>query len=263
MCMLVVNRAVRAVCLAVCVASVKGASPDLLDMACADGTDSECFDVLSALQFNSSTRSQAQASAQVEGNICSEGFVGKARVVAPTCIDACPQACEPFSLAIIAYLTKGGPAAKKVMCQYEGVFECNVGPKNIDKCLPLIAAVQGSGFRFPESAEELHSICQAPELAQVEGNACSDGLVGKARAFAPTCIDACPQSCEPLNVALNAYLTKGGQPAAKKVICQYESAFECPVAPENIGKCLPLIAKVKSYGFRYPESVEELRSTCQ
>jgi len=66
-----------------------------------------------------------------------------------------------------------------------------------------------------------------------------------------------------LELALKAYLTKGGQPAAKKVICQYESAFECPVGPENIGKCLPLIAKVKGYGFRFPESVEELRSTCQ
>mmetsp|Transcript_14449 Transcript_14449/g.36343 ORF Transcript_14449/g.36343 Transcript_14449/m.36343 type:complete len:150 (-) Transcript_14449:34-483(-) len=149
------------------------------------------------------------------------------------------------------------------MCQYEGVFDCNVGPENIDKCLPLIAAVQGSGFRFPESAEELRSICQAPEPAQVQDNICSDGLLGKARDFAPTCIDSCPQACESLELALQAYLTKGGQPAAKKVICQYESAFECPVGPENIGKCLPLIAKVKGYGFRFPESAEELRSTCQ
>jgi len=165
-------------------------------------------------------------------------------------------------LAINAYFTKGGPAAKKVMCQYEGVFECNVGPENIDKCLPLIAKVKGYGFRFPESAEELRSICQAPESARVEGNICSDGLVGKARDFAPTCIDSCPQACEPFSLAINAYFTKGG-PAAKKVMCQYEGVFECNVGPENIDKCLPLIAKVKGYGFRFPESAEELRSTCQ
>merc|ERR1740139_1593636 len=47
------------------------------------------------------------------GDACNEGLVGQIRLLAPECLDACPQMCAPLASAVTAFLTKGGaPAAK-------------------------------------------------------------------------------------------------------------------------------------------------------
>mmetsp|Transcript_17342 Transcript_17342/g.49285 ORF Transcript_17342/g.49285 Transcript_17342/m.49285 type:complete len:164 (-) Transcript_17342:255-746(-) len=90
--------------------------------------------------------------------------------------------------------------------------------------------------------------------------ACDSGLVGQIKSFAPDCINACPQSCGALGQAINAYLTKGGQPAAKRVICQHKGEFSC--AFDHWGACQKLADKAGGMGFKLPRSKGELYGGC-
>mmetsp|Transcript_99610 Transcript_99610/g.214930 ORF Transcript_99610/g.214930 Transcript_99610/m.214930 type:complete len:171 (+) Transcript_99610:99-611(+) len=102
-------------------------------------------------------------------------------------------------------------------------------------------------------------------VAAVASAGCSDGVVGKIRrssSSARRCIDACQGSCGALGRALDAYLTKGGAPAATEAICQEESAFHCYVTGGTRDLCSSLIDKAASMGFALPRSNGELARRC-
>ncbi len=104
---------------------------------------------------------------------------------------------------------------------------------------------------------------EAQAAVEADNAACHAGLVGQVYHQAPTCFDACPQACGPLGQAITAYMTKGGQPAAKKVVCQNKGAFGCALTSGNLPKCRPLITKAASFGFKLPSSMGELNSQCR
>mmetsp|Transcript_25242 Transcript_25242/g.64305 ORF Transcript_25242/g.64305 Transcript_25242/m.64305 type:complete len:163 (+) Transcript_25242:143-631(+) len=99
--------------------------------------------------------------------------------------------------------------------------------------------------------------------AESEPSSCTSGMVGQVRSFAPGCLDACPQACGPLGVAMNAYMTKGGQPAAKTAVCQYKSQFSCFLSSSVWPQCKELVEKAASFGFTLPHSVPQLNAGCE
>merc|ERR1719343_578470 len=101
----------------------------------------------------------------------------------------------------------------------------------------------------------------AAAAAGEERGACTSGIVGQIHSADPRCLDACPGACGPLGHAINAYLTRGGQPAATKDICKNKGAFSC--AYRNWGKCGPLFEKAKGFGFDLPKSQGGLNSQCR
>merc|ERR1719323_888922 len=101
---------------------------------------------------------------------------------------------------------------------------------------------------------------QASEVT--EGNACTQGVVGEIRAYGESCFDSCPQMCHPLDLAVTAFLTKGGAPAVKPVVCAHQSDFSCALSGANLHKCQPLITQAASFGFKIPDSVDKLHHQC-
>mmetsp|Transcript_155581 Transcript_155581/g.498995 ORF Transcript_155581/g.498995 Transcript_155581/m.498995 type:complete len:176 (-) Transcript_155581:175-702(-) len=96
-----------------------------------------------------------------------------------------------------------------------------------------------------------------------EGNACTSGIVGDIRKLSPRCLDACPQICVPLGVAVNAFMTKGGQHTAKQVVCQYKTEFACALQGSVLGHCKILIKSAASFGMKLPNSISQLSSGCR
>uniref|UniRef100_A0A7S2IY89 CPW-WPC domain-containing protein n=1 Tax=Zooxanthella nutricula TaxID=1333877 RepID=A0A7S2IY89_9DINO len=94
-----------------------------------------------------------------------------------------------------------------------------------------------------------------------ERGACDHGLVGQVKSFAPGCLGACPQACGPLGQAIDAYLKKGGQAAAKPVICRHKSQFAC--AYDHWGSCKTLVSKAAGFGFKLPTSAGALNAQCR
>ena len=110
-----------------------------------------------------------------------------------------------------------------------------------------------------------HRIVYLFAVVAVASAGCRDGMVGKIRmssSSAGQCIDACQGSCGALGRALDAYLKKGGAPAATKAICQEESAFRCYVTGGTQDLCSSLIDKAASMGFALPRSNGELARRC-
>jgi hypothetical protein len=97
--------------------------------------------------------------------------------------------------------------------------------------------------------------------AEVDAGSCRSGLVGRVYKVAPACMNACSYTCGPLSEAINAYLTKGGRPAAKKVVCRKKWAFACPLKRKNSKKCRPLIRKASGFGL--PTSIGQLNRQCR
>eukprot|EP00932_Pfiesteria_piscicida_P008277 SRR837773.18631.p2 GENE.SRR837773.18631~~SRR837773.18631.p2 ORF type:complete len:161 (+),score=65.17 SRR837773.18631:53-535(+) len=137
-----------------------------------------------------------------------------------------------------------------------------------------VAAVEpafGAGEVVQEVVKQQGSLRgAAAEVGEVEleaqaavQNACHSGLVGQAYSYAPACFDACSGACAPLGQAISAYMTKGGQSAAKKVICANKSAFQCALTGGNLAKCQPLIAKAAGFGFKLPSSRAQLNQECR
>merc|ERR1712154_433255 len=127
------------------------------------------------------------------------------------------------------------------------------------------------GFVLPTSAEDMRTQCAASTL-QAEAtaaqsssisDACTTGLVGQIRAYGTSCIDSCQQMCHPLDLAVKAYLTQGGTPAVKPVVCHYQRAFRCALSGGNKGKCMKLINKAATFGFTLPRSLGELSGQCR
>mmetsp|Transcript_2086 Transcript_2086/g.6320 ORF Transcript_2086/g.6320 Transcript_2086/m.6320 type:complete len:171 (-) Transcript_2086:237-749(-) len=100
------------------------------------------------------------------------------------------------------------------------------------------------------------------EAAEGELGACTSGMVGAIRKLAPSCVDSCPKACPMLGKAVTAYMTKGGQPAAKRVVCDNQSTFACFLQPSVIGKCTKLFHTAAGLGLRLPTSSWSLMSEC-
>mmetsp|Transcript_66835 Transcript_66835/g.169517 ORF Transcript_66835/g.169517 Transcript_66835/m.169517 type:complete len:178 (-) Transcript_66835:127-660(-) len=96
-----------------------------------------------------------------------------------------------------------------------------------------------------------------------EGNACTSGIVGDIRMLSPSCLDACPQICVPLGVAVNAFMTKGGQDAAKQVVCRYKTELACGLQGSVLDHCKILIKAAASFGMKLPNSITQLNSGCR
>merc|ERR1719203_448387 len=117
-----------------------------------------------------------------------------------------------------------------------------------------------SDAQMAEDSEE-EAVELAANVTEDEGSACSAGYVGQIRAAAPDCINACQGSCYALEKAIDQYLTKGGQPAVHRYVCQKKgghfvnlNAFKCFVSGHALPKCKPLIAKAAGFGFKLPQS---------
>eukprot|EP00429_Kryptoperidinium_foliaceum_P127449 CAMPEP_0176272204 /NCGR_PEP_ID=MMETSP0121_2-20121125/45594_1 /TAXON_ID=160619 /ORGANISM="Kryptoperidinium foliaceum, Strain CCMP 1326" /LENGTH=154 /DNA_ID=CAMNT_0017612371 /DNA_START=94 /DNA_END=558 /DNA_ORIENTATION=+ len=101
---------------------------------------------------------------------------------------------------------------------------------------------------------------KASAVAGAEGGACDRGLVAQIKPLAPGCFKGCPQACGPLGDAINAYMTKGGEEAAKDVICKHKTEFSC--AYSHWGDCKTLAVQAGSLGLHIPMSQHEMDTGC-
>lgn len=237
------------------------------DDQCEAGSD--C--ALKALQLKAVKDSSAVPSE------CTEGMVGMIRGMATDCIDTCPQMCGSLGEAVTAFLTKSADktvvdAVEPIVCGAKNKFACAFN--NLDKCNVLITQAAALGIALPKSKDAMDAQCNKINMietkvrSEVEASQnstrsiCTEGLVGQIRAFSTSCIDSCPQMCGPMDQAVHAYLTKGGYPAVKPIVCAQQNAFRCALTGSNYQKCKPLIVKAASFGFRLPSSIGALRSQC-
>jgi len=95
-----------------------------------------------------------------------------------------------------------------------------------------------------------------------EASACSHGTVKMIYDMAPDCFNQCMSSCSAVGHAVNAYLTRGGQPAAIRSICHDKSSFACFVEPDHVGACGVFFTTARRYGFTLPANMDELDSHC-
>jgi len=244
-----------------------------------DAGDSDCS--LHALQMKAAKGTQQSLPSE-----CTAGLVGQVRQFGPTCIDNCPQICKPLGDAVTAFLTKTQDqsiedAVKPVVCSNQESLGCAFEAGNLPHCQPLIDQAAALGFALPNSAADMATQCAASavqtealsaEAQQAQAasshnstvnSACTHGLVGKIRSYATSCFDSCQSICWPLELAIKAYLTKGGAPAVKPVVCGHKSAFACALSSSNQGKCMPLINKAASFGFKLPKSNSQLNGQCR
>jgi len=235
------------------------------DQCTAGGSDgSHC--ALKALQLKASKGSQ------LASDKCTSGIVGQIRSMGTSCIDKCPQMCGPLGDAVTAFLMKTESqsiedAVRPVLCVHQADFQCAFD--NMALCKPLITQAAALGFKLPDSSDDMSAQCAAGlsqtrvvETQNTTYNPCTTGLVGQIRSFGTSCIDSCQGMCAPLADAVNAYLTKGGAPAVRPVVCAHQSAFRCALSGNNLHKCSPLIKKAASFGFMLPNSVHALSSQC-
>ena len=88
----------------------------------------------------------------------------------------------------------------------------------------------------------------SPAINSAGAEQCNEGYVAKLRhlsADAEACVGACEESCGAVNRAIDRYMTKGGEPAARPVICQEPGAFRCPVRNEE---CSGVLQQGKALG---------------
>lgn len=243
------------------------------DDQCTDGA-SDC--ALKALQMKAAKGSQQLPSE------CTSGIVGQIRQMGESCIDTCPQMCKPLGDAVTAFLMKSDSqsiedAVKPVVCGHQVDFSCAFN--NLAKCKPLITQAATLGFKLPDSTSDMTAQC-AGSLVQTESQTetetdivdaqngtissiCTTGMVGKIRAYSSSCIDSCQGMCGPLSNAINAFLTKGGAPAVRPVVCGNKGSFGCAFKSSNRAKCAPLIKKAASFGFTLPNSWGQLNKQCR
>jgi len=246
------------------------------DDQCTDGASDGAHCALKALQLKAAKGSQQVPAA------CTSGIVGQIRQMGESCIDTCPQMCGPLGDAVTAFLMKPDSqsiedAVKPVVCGHQVDFTCAFN--NMAKCKSLITQAATLGFKLPDSTSDMTAQC-AGSLVQTESQTdtveevvdaqnatispvCTNGMVGKIRAYGTSCIDSCQGMCGPLSSAINAFLTKGGAPAVRPVVCSHQSNFRCALTGSNWAKCAPLIKKAASFGFTLPNSVSALSKQCR
>merc|ERR1740139_1650319 len=79
--------------------------------------------------------------------------------------------------------------------------------------------------------------------------------------YGSDCIDSNPDMCHSLDKSLQAYLKKGGQPAARSVICANQGDFKTALTT-NIDKCTHLIHDAGKLGFKLPKSMSQMHHMC-
>jgi len=147
-----------------------------------------------------------------------------------------------------------------------------------------MAAAQGSGFLLAFACALLQLSARAQDAGQpslrgsvadddssrddatqalVESSAGDYACHSGFRVNAPQCIDACPGSCRALEQAITAYITKGGQAAAKREVCANSWAFKCYVEDGHKQFCQSLIDRAAHLGWHLPGSPWELDQECQ
>lgn len=132
------------------------------------------------------------------------------------------------------------------------------------------AAIQAMRDVFTEDErdalllESLRALSDKNSSTSVD--ACTTGMVGmliQKVDGAAACVAPCHSSCPALNAAIVAYMTKGGQPAAKRSMCSSKYSLSCLVTPRHVGPCLPLAKKADGFGMHLPRSVREFNSMCR
>mmetsp|Transcript_21809 Transcript_21809/g.44175 ORF Transcript_21809/g.44175 Transcript_21809/m.44175 type:complete len:170 (-) Transcript_21809:194-703(-) len=131
------------------------------------------------------------------------------------------------------------------------------------ECALNALQLRGAGINATELAALGIDAADLVEISEESTGACDTGMVSKIKRFAPECFHACPQACPGLNNALMAYLTRGGLPAARPVICADYKHYGCALTSKNILKCQPLIHKAASFGVSLPDSWGGLKSWCR
>merc|ERR1719499_2592884 len=122
------------------------------------------------------------------------------------------------------------------------------------------------GARCALNALQLRAAKEAQEsnsTEEEEGDPCHTGMVNQIRQYSPGCFSHCPQMCQPLGQAINAYLTQGGAPAVKPVVCSHKSQFACGFSGAAASSCLALARKAASFGFKLPTSSAGLDAQCR
>lgn len=95
--------------------------------------------------------------------------------LAPECIGACEEVCEPLSEAINVFSTGGGEAdIAKTVCQNQAAFACLVAPENLAKCSDVLSQAGGMGFKVPRTAAALSVGCGAMAGVQLDTKAGSN-----------------------------------------------------------------------------------------
>lgn len=86
--------------------------------------------------------------------------------------------------------------------------------------------------------------------------------MGTVRGLAPECIDACSHTCSTLSEAITAYTGKGGEAAARQVLCTEKENLHCFFEAKHEKICRPLGEKAKAMGFELPTTKQEMHAEC-
>merc|ERR1740121_3464525 len=92
---------------------------------------------------------------------------------------------------------------------------------------------------------------------------CRTGVVGRFRAVSEMCFDACPQMCEPLAEAVMAFFRHGGAPAVRKVICEHQQSFYCPMLYVNQPNCLTFVERARGMHIELPTTIPAFQEQCR
>jgi len=216
---------------------------------------------------------------------CTEGMVGMIRGMAPGCLDTCSDMCGTLGDAVTAFLTKGADqtaidVVKPIVCGAKDKFACAF--ENMGKCGVLITQAAALGIDLPPNSSAMDEQCSTinmletkvietkatSEVANIQNGTrtsslCTEGMVGQIRNYGKSCIDSCPQMCGPMGESIIAFMTKGGYPQVKPIVCANRKAFGCALTGANLHKCSPLIKKAHTFGFSLPNSYNALNRQCR
>lgn len=140
-----------------------------------------------------------------------------------------------------------------------GVAELVVSNAEMDRALGDDEVCVGDAVSCALNALQV----KASAVAAAEGEAmgaCDKGIVAQIKPLAPGCFRGCPQACGPFGEAINAYMTKGGEKAAKGVICRHKTAFPC--AYKHWGYCKTLALQAGNLGLHIPMSQHDMDHGC-
>merc|ERR1719188_973493 len=138
----------------------------------------------------------------------------------------------------------------------------DVAPVTIMSTVPSVEdGVDANSSAVSNDSVEVSTVLLEASV-QTASSACHRGYVKKARDMAPRCIDQCSSSCYAVGEAIDAYLRRGGQPAAMKSVCRNKRAFSCFVTPSHVGNCRVFFDKARKFGISLPSSERDLDRRC-
>merc|ERR1712113_509048 len=101
------------------------------------------------------------------------------------------------------------------------------------------------------------------QTAQGMQDSCHSGLLGMALKKMPSvwqCLGPCHSSCPAVNDVLQAYMLRGGKPAAERSVCHNKANLMCLV--DHIEPCMELVGKAATYGIQIPTSRSQFSTMC-